>query len=99
MNVYDSILSFHGTWRTYQTRVLKSAQSYLEDKKIHIVAAPGAGKPRLALNYLAKLCFLSDSIPRIVIRQRWLERLQPAFLEDGLSPEELFYLMISVTQN
>ena len=35
MNVYDSILSFHGTWRTYQARVLESAQRYLDDKKIH----------------------------------------------------------------
>lgn len=50
MNIYDSILSFHGTWRTYQARVLETSQSYLEDKKIHIVAAPGAGKLHLALN-------------------------------------------------
>ena len=29
MNIYDSILSFHGTWRTYQARVL--------DTRIHAV--------------------------------------------------------------
>lgn len=89
MNVYDSILSFHGTWRTYQTRVLKSAQSYLEDKKIHIVAAPGAGKTTLGIE-LIRRCGLPCLIlsPRIVIRQQWLERIQTAFLEDGLSPED-----------
>ena len=71
MNVYDSILSFHGTWRTYQTRVLKSAQSYLEDKKIHIVAAPGAGKTTLGIE-LIRRCGLPCLIlsPRIVIRQQ-----------------------------
>ena len=59
MNVYDSILSFHGTWRTYQARVLESAQRYLDDKKIHIVAAPGAGKTTLGTSlsdFISKNC-------------------------------------------
>ena len=46
-NVYDGILSFKGKWREYQERVLKESDSYLEDGKIHIVAAPGAGKTTL----------------------------------------------------
>lgn len=88
MNVYDSILSFHGTWRTYQARVLESAQRYLDDKKIHIVAAPGAGKTTLGIELIRRSglpCLILS--PRIVIRQQWLERIQTAFLEDGLSPE------------
>ena len=44
MNAYENILEFKGTWRNYQDRVLKASDSYLSDKKIHIVAAPGAGK-------------------------------------------------------
>ena len=54
MNVYDSILSFHGTWRTYQARVLESAQRYLDDKKIHIVAAPGAGKTTIGIELIRR---------------------------------------------
>ncbi len=35
-----AILQFHGTWRSYQKRVLDRAQEYFKDGKIHIVAAP-----------------------------------------------------------
>ena len=48
-NIYDGILSFKGTWRTYQRRVLEEGDRYLEDGKIHIVAAPGAGKTTLGI--------------------------------------------------
>ena len=47
MNLYDNILSFKGTWRRYQERVLNFSDAYLSDKKIHIVAAPGAGQDNL----------------------------------------------------
>lgn len=89
MNIYDSILSFHGTWRTYQARVLEAIQSYLEDKKIHIVAAPGAGKTTLGIELIRRggqPCLILS--PRIVIRQQWLERIQTAFLKEGLIPED-----------
>ena len=89
MNIYDSILSFHGTWRTYQARVLETSQSYLEDKKIHIVAAPGAGKTTLGIELIRRgghPCLILS--PRIVIRQQWLERIQTAFLKEGLIPED-----------
>ena len=41
---YEGILEFHGTWRSYQARVLQNVSRYLSDDKIHIVAAPGSGK-------------------------------------------------------
>lgn len=93
MNIYDSILSFHGTWRTYQARVLETSQSYLEDKKIHIVAAPGAGKTTLGIELIRRgghPCLILS--PRIVIRQQWLERIQTAFLKEGLIPEDSLFL-------
>lgn len=34
MNLYDNILSFKGTWRRYQERVLNSCDAYLSDGKI-----------------------------------------------------------------
>lgn len=89
MNIYDSILSFHGTWRTYQARVLEASQSYLEDKKKHIVAAPGAGKTTLGIELIRRggqPCLILS--PRIVIRQQWLERIQTAFLKEELIPED-----------
>ena len=43
-NIYEGLLSFRGVWREYQARILREADLYLEDKRIHIVAAPGAGE-------------------------------------------------------
>lgn len=36
-----SELRFQGTFRDYQQKVLDDSKSYLENRKIHIVAAPG----------------------------------------------------------
>ena len=40
----EQILHFKGTWRSYQQRVLDKYDRYSQDRKIHIVAAPGSGK-------------------------------------------------------
>ena len=42
-------LVFGGKWRSYQERVLNSVQSYENDGRIHIVAAPGSGKTTLGI--------------------------------------------------
>lgn len=81
MNVYDGVLSFGGVWRNYQARVLKESETYLGDGKIHIVAAPGAGKTTLGIELIRKIgkpCIILS--PRIVIRQQWLERIRESFL-------------------
>lgn len=91
MNLYDGVLSFHGTWRTYQQRVLDRASVYLKDKKIHIVAAPGSGKTTLGIELIRRLgapCLILS--PSITIRQQWLERLSSGFLLKGQHPEDWF---------
>jgi len=40
----DSILQFNGEWRSYQKRILDDLDFHLRDDKLHVVAAPGAGK-------------------------------------------------------
>ena len=37
-------LSFKGQWRQYQQRVLDKSESFMDDGKIHLVAAPGSGR-------------------------------------------------------
>lgn len=89
MNVYENVLEFKGTWRSYQDRVLKASDSYLSDKKIHIVAAPGAGKTTLGIELVRRVgapCLILS--PRIVIRQQWLERIEQGFLNEGLRAED-----------
>ena len=86
-NVYDGLLSFQGKWRSYQERVLNESEIYLDDGKIHIVAAPGAGKTTLGIELIRRTgrpCLILS--PRIVIRQQWLERIRdstdPGFISE-----------------
>ena len=82
-NIYEGVLSFKGTWRNYQNRVLEEADKYLEDGKIHIVAAPGAGKTTLGIELIRRAgqpCLIFS--PRIVIREQWLERIRQSFLTE-----------------
>ena len=87
-NVFDGILEFQGSWRSYQKRVLDEADTYLKDGKVHIVAAPGAGKTTLGIELIrraGKPCLILS--PRIVIRQQWLERIEGSFLVNPSSGE------------
>ena len=89
-NMYDGILKFKGTWRVYQKRVLDHSEKYLEDGKIHIVAAPGSGKTTLGIELIRRLgapCLILS--PSITIRQQWLERIKEGFLMDGQEPDPL----------
>ena len=85
-NVYDGLLSFNGKWRDYQARVLDEAEGYLSDGKLHIVAAPGAGKTTLGIELIRRVgrpCLILS--PRLVIRQQWLERIRSSFLNTGMN--------------
>lgn len=90
MNVYEKVLAFKGSWRNYQTRVLNASETYLGDGKIHIVAAPGAGKTTLGIELIRRIgkpCMILS--PRIVIRQQWLERIRESFLMEKSSGEQI----------
>lgn len=55
-------VAFRGTFRDYQQKVLANANRHLEDKKIHIVAAPGSGKTVLGLELIRDL-----NLPTLVL--------------------------------
>lgn len=83
-SIYDGVLQFHGTWRTYQKRVLDRSAKYLADQKIHIVAAPGSGKTTLGIELIRRLgapCLILS--PSITIRQQWIARMEEGFLLEG----------------
>ena len=85
-NVFDGVLEFQGSWRSYQKRILDEAKTCLQDGKIHIVAAPGAGKTTLGIELIrrtGKPCLILS--PRLVIRQQWLERAENAFMKTPAS--------------
>ena len=69
-------ITFKYEYREYQKRALAEIDKYISDDKIHIVAAPGAGKTILAL----KLVFDFNKntlilVPNIAIREQWRERM------------------------
>lgn len=84
-------LKFKGRWRVYQKRILDSLDFHLTDKKLHIVAAPGAGKTTLGIEVIARINRpVLILVPTTTIKNQWKERITSSFLE----PEE--YNLVSV---
>lgn len=84
---YENILQFKGTWRKYQARVLENATKYLQDGRVHIVAAPGSGKTTLGIELIKRLSAPALVLaPSITIREQWVARIADAFLCDGKDP-------------
>ena len=42
--IFDSSVKFYGTYRPYHQRVLDNLEKFMDNEKIHVVAAPGSGK-------------------------------------------------------
>lgn len=80
-------MAFQRTWRTYQARLLSQLDSYLADKRLHVVAAPGSGKTVFGLEVVRRINQPTLVLaPTITIRDQWVERLVQHFLPDG-TPE------------
>jgi superfamily II DNA or RNA helicase len=78
---------FQKTWRTYQARLLDRLNSCLDDKRLHVVAAPGSGKTVFGLEVVRRIDQPTLILaPTITIRNQWIERLVQHFLPDG-SPQ------------
>lgn len=83
-------LSFKGQWRQYQQRVLDKSESFMDDGKIHLVAAPGSGKTTLGIEFIQR--FGNPTlilVPTVTIRQQWVDRIKQAFLSDANQAEQL----------
>ena len=79
-----SKLNFNGRWRTYQQRVLNELKHYLNDKKLNVVAAPGAGKTTLGIEVIKMLGKpVLILAPTITIRNQWKYRICTDFLSDN----------------
>lgn len=72
---------FLGQFRNYQQRVLDQSKTYLDDGKIHVVAAPGSGKTILGLELITRLNQATIILsPSITIKHQWIERFLSNFL-------------------
>lgn len=81
-------IKFNGTFRDYQSIILKNANEYLKDGRVNIVAAPGSGKTILGLELIrgmsAPALVLS---PSVTIRQQWGQRFESNFIPQGENPQ------------
>ncbi|MBL4660862.1 MAG: DEAD/DEAH box helicase family protein [Alcanivoracaceae bacterium] len=69
-------LKFKYSWRPEQQRVLSNILQYLDDKRIHLVAAPGAGKTVIGIEVFNQLKLKTLVVsPTKLIRNQWLQRL------------------------
>lgn len=76
-----SRMQFTGTWRDYQAAVLAEFDAAFADQRIHVVAAPGAGKTVLGLELVRRVGRPALVLaPTLAIREQWLDRLCPLFL-------------------
>ncbi len=77
------LLNFRGSWRSYQKRILDSLEFHLRDEKLHIIAAPGAGKTTLGIEVLSRINRPSLILcPTNTIKNQWKERICSSFLNE-----------------
>lgn len=80
---FDSSVKFYGTYRPYQQRVLDNLEKFMDNEKIHVVAAPGSGKTILGLELIRRLDNPSLVLaPSIAIREQWIDRFVNGFLSN-----------------
>lgn len=85
-----SRMQFTGTWRDYQAAVLAEFDASFADARIHVVAAPGAGKTVLGLELVRRLARPALVLaPTLAIREQWADRLCPLFLPAPPAAEEI----------
>ncbi|MGI5990466.1 MAG: DEAD/DEAH box helicase family protein [Lachnospiraceae bacterium] len=93
---FDDRIHFHGTFRSYQQKVLDRASEYLKDRHCHIVAAPGSGKTVLGLELICRLkapCLILS--PETTIRQQWGSRFEELFMPEGTKLTDYFSFRLS----
>jgi superfamily II DNA or RNA helicase len=84
MKEFPKCTEFRFTWRPYQARVLSELEEYLDDNRLHVVAAPGSGKTLLGLEVTRRLNRPSLILaPTLAIRDQWVSRLVDFFLPDA----------------
>src|SRR3954471_20284332 len=85
-----SRMRFTGAWRDYQADVLDGMEAHLANGRLHVVAAPGAGKTILGLEMVRRIGRRALVFaPTVAIRDQWEQRLVPLFLDEPPGPAEI----------
>lgn len=82
MDTFPADVQFRKPWRSYQQRVLDELGQYLDDRHLHVIAAPGSGKTVLGLEVMRRLngptLILS---PTVAIQDQWVDRFVHLFMD------------------
>lgn len=79
----ENLLKFKGSWRDYQQRILDNLSFHLRDEKLHVVAAPGAGKTTLGIEVISRIGRPTLILaPTNTIKNQWKDRICCAFLDE-----------------
>ena len=92
MSFFNENSSFNYKLREYQQKALDEAHRYIQDDKINIVAAPGAGKTILALKLMLELGKPTlICVPSITLQQQWVQRLTSDFsnIDESIISDDL----------
>ena len=80
----SDVMAFQKSWRVYQSHLLDHLDRYLDNKRLHLVAAPGSGKTVLGLEVIRRVHQPTLVLaPTITIRNQWVDRLVGLFLPLG----------------
>lgn len=80
----SNAMAFRKNWRVYQSRLLDHLDRFLDNKRLHLVAAPGSGKTVLGLEVVRRINQPTLVLaPTITIRDQWVDRLVGLFLAPG----------------
>jgi superfamily II DNA or RNA helicase len=94
-----SRMQFRGAWRDYQAQVLDDMAERLADGRLHVVAAPGAGKTILGLEIVRRLGRTALVFaPTVAIRDQWGQRLCPLFLDEPPGAEHISHHLLDHRQ-
>ena len=89
MITFPEEVRFTATWRPYQARVLKELEEYLDDERLHVVAAPGSGKTVLGIEVVRRMNGPTLVLaPTLAIRDQWIHRFIELFLPAGSKQPE-----------
>jgi hypothetical protein len=92
-------MRFKGAWRDYQALVLDEMEAHLANGRLHVVAAPGAGKTILGLEIVRRIGRRALVFaPTVAIRDQWEQRLVPLFLDQPPSPVEVSHHLMAPRQ-
>ena len=86
----SDMMAFRKDWRAYQFRLLNHLDRYLDNKRLHLVAAPGSGKTVLGLEVIRRInkptLVLAPTITIRGMRSRIRCASLPAYTQEEMFP-------------